>query len=491
MKKAFCMRDCLAVEDPCFWLNLVKQGKYKEAWLEIMKVNPLPAVCGYVCPHPCESSCKRILLDEPIAINNIEKFLGEKALANAWLPPVLKGDTKPQRIAVVGSGPSGLSCAYQLARIKYGVTIYESLPVLGGMLRVGIPEFRLPKSVLTKEINNILDFGVGFQEAILVDHDFLENLKKNYDAVFLAVGLQKSRKLNIPGEDGPAVLYGLDFLKEVNFGGRVNLGKKVVVIGGGNTAIDVARAARKTGSDVYIFYRRTRNEMPAITSEVEEAVKEGIKIQELAMPVGIGGGLLECKRVKAGGFAPIEGSNFKEEFDSLIVAIGEEKDKSLKIPESEKVFVSQDAGTVAAAIKAGREAAERIDIFLQKKIVFRNEKEYLVICEGPEFYTTTKTRRKSAKSEAKRCLGCGFEITGKGKVAVDAERCKGCGLCADICPYQVLEMGSHFNSQGYHPAFAMYPDLCRACGLCVLMCPDAAIEIWRSEDGKENPAQGK
>ena len=489
--KAVCAKNCLAGGDPCFWLNLAKQGKFKEAWIEIVKYNPLPAVIGRVCPHPCEDVCKRALLDEPISINVLEGHIGELALANSWRLPVTIGKRKNFFVAVVGTGPAGLSCAYQLARQKYRVEIFDELPVLGGAMRVGIPEFRLPRNILDREIANILMAGITVRVAGLhVDANTLERIKDSYDAVFIATGLQKSRKLNIHGEDAENVLYGLEFLKKVNLGEPVSLGKRVIVIGGGNVAIDAARTAKRYGCKVSIFYRRSRAEMPALETEIIQALAEGVKIEGLALPVEISEGLIKFQRAELGAPdetgrkkpVPIEGAYFARYFDSLIIAAGEEKDRPFFAGDDAKFFVVKDEGTVAEAIKAGREAAFKLIGAVEQKA-----ENQPVLPEDADFYLTPEKRISvgrcpaSAVKEAKRCLGCGFETEGIAEVLIDEERCKGCGLCLDVCPVQILELANYFNSRGYKPAVAKGPKKCRGCTWCKLVCPDGAIKI-RKED---------
>jgi len=333
-----CELFCPINQDIRKWLSLAQEEKFQEAWQVILEKNPLPAVIGRVCPHFCENNCNRKDLDESVAIQALEKFLGDEALRRGWSLPIRKIEPKTKKIAIIGSGPAGLSCAYQLAQEGYKVTIFEELPVIGGMLSVGIPDYRLPKTILAQEIeNNVLSLGIEVKKNVKVDDAILKEISKDFDAIFIAAGAQKSTKLNVDGENATGVISGLDFLEKINLGQTLELGKEVTVIGGGNTAIDAAHSALRLGAKVTIFYRRSRKEMPAIESEVKAAEKAGVKIQTLATPVKIiaqdsrvtG---LECIRMTLGekdesGRArpiPIENSNFSIQTDMVIAAIGEE-----------------------------------------------------------------------------------------------------------------------------------------------------------------------
>lgn len=266
----------------------------------------------------------------------------------------------------------------------------------------------------------------------------------------------------------------MDFLESVNLGPKITLGKKVIIIGGGNTAIDVARTVKKLGSEAVIFYRRTKAEMPAIKEEVAKAQAEGIEIKERVVPLKVLDGLtLEFKT---------ECATFQTLADNMIVAIGEEKEE-LPGAEDGRIFIAKDSGTVAGAIRAGREAAERI-----VKISVSPNSKIRPAVNDLEFYRTPQERiavlsPDSAGKEAKRCLGCGFETEGLAEVSINQDRCKGCGLCVWTCPYQVLELADNFNIHGYQPAFARNPEKCRGCAWCALICPDAAVEIAK---GREN-----
>lgn len=313
---------------------------FEEAWRLLTEKNPLPAVCARVCPHPCEGECNRLEKDCAVAVNNIERFLGDWAISGGLRFTKLTEEVQPERIAVVGSGPSGLSCAYHLARRGYKVTIFEAFRKAGGMLRYGIPAYRLPRQVLDAEIQRILDLGVDLRLNVAVGKDVtLDELRANYDSIFLGIGAQNSAKLHCPGEDSCGVFSGLEFLRLVNSGEEVDIGQEVVVIGGGNTAIDAARVARRLKARVTLLYRRTRVEMPATQEEISGAEEEGVNLHFLAAPVEIesrGGRILQlvCQRMTLGepddsgrrSPVPILSDTFSIPADSIIVAVSQQPD---------------------------------------------------------------------------------------------------------------------------------------------------------------------
>jgi len=409
-----CQHICPLEQDVSCYIGLIAQGQFEKAIEIVRRENPLPSICGRVCTATCEAKCRAGEGDgEAISIRMLKRFLADYEREKG-LDLIPKPEQKrSQQVAIVGSGPAGLTCAYYLALDGYRVTIYESLPVAGGMLAVGIPEYRLPKDILNWEIENIRKLGVDIKTNTTVGTDIrLEDLWSKYDAVFIATGTHKGLKMNIKGEGLPQVIDAVDFLRDLHLGREPKVGQKVAVVGGGDAAIDAARVAKRLGKDVQILYRRTRREMPAIKEEVEEAIKEGIEIQFLVTPVRVlseNGRLkgLECIRMELGSIdrsgrrrpVPIEGSEFTIEIDTLIPAIGQQPDLSvisssdrLKLtkyntievnPETfhagiDGVFAGGDVvsgpNTVTAAMAHGKIAAQMIHKYIQEQPIERKYK---------------------------------------------------------------------------------------------------------------------
>lgn len=356
-----CENTCPVRCDAAGYIALISAGKYEEA-LELIRLTmPLAGICGRVCNHPCENMCKRGDLDQPIAIASLKRFASDWEIQQGKMaPPTFIEKSKNKRVAIIGSGPAGLNAAYHLGRQGYHVTIFEALPVVGGMLAVGIPEYRLPRKILEHDVKFICQHNVEIKTNQVWGRDFkIDDLfQDGYQAIFLAVGAHLNQKMNIPGEDAKGVLPGIDFLRRVNLGDRVEIGEKVVVIGGGNVAFDAARTALRMGAkEVSIVYRRTREEMPANKEEIEEAEHEKIKLVYLTAPKSIlkeDGKVkaLECQRMELGDFdasgrrrpIPIKGSEFLMEVDTIIPAIGYQPD--LSCLQQEKGFIKNDDGTL-------------------------------------------------------------------------------------------------------------------------------------------------
>jgi NADPH-dependent glutamate synthase beta subunit-like oxidoreductase len=289
-----CQAGCPNGNDVRGWIGLIAQHEktgmtreraYTAAWRQLAENNPFPATLGRVCPHPCEAHCSRAEREGAVAINALERFLGDWAIAHGLELPRTDAETLPESIGVVGAGPAGLSFAYQMARRGYHVTVYERSSKAGGMLMHGIPEYRLPEEVVAAEVQRILDLGVELRLDTGVGRDVsLAELRARHPVLFLGIGAQSALGLGIPGETGPDVWRGTEFLDLLNAGKRVEVGRRVVVVGGGNSAVDAARSARRLGAKVTLLYRRTRHEMPAGDEEVDEAIEEGVHLVLLAAP---------------------------------------------------------------------------------------------------------------------------------------------------------------------------------------------------------------
>lgn len=396
-----CQEACPIHQDTRGYVGLIARGKFREAFELIREVNPLPAVCGYICHHPCEEACLRDAVDDPVPIRLLKRFVAEYEAERGNIPLRPKKKRK-EKILIVGSGPAGLAAANDLALLGYQVKVVEALPVLGGMLRTGIPAFRLPREILEKEIEAIKELGVDMETGYrFIFDDDGESLKKlGFQAAFVSIGAQQSAKLRIPGENLKGVFHGVEFLRDLNLGKTMDVGKRVCVIGGGNVALDVARSAVRLGAKkVAVYYRRTKKEMPAIPEEVEEARLEGVAFRFLCAPIRISGksrkaAEMECVRMKLGEPdetgrripVPIEGSTFRVEADTIIAAIGQEVDRSslqgfelhpdgtIRVdPETgatsiQGIFAGGDVvsgpGWAIDAIGAGKKGARSIDHFL-------------------------------------------------------------------------------------------------------------------------------
>ncbi|MFZ1036241.1 MAG: FAD-dependent oxidoreductase [Smithella sp.] len=500
LQQPSCQYHCPAGANIRDYLQILsKGGSFEDAWRIITKTNPMPAITGRVCPHPCESSCNRAGVDSSLNISSLERAVGdygiEKGLAFEKPAKALK-----EKVAVVGSGPSGMSCAYQLARLGYQVTVYETNGKPGGMLTYAIPNYRLPEAVVDSELQKIIDLGITMKLCTTVGKDVLiDSLKKEFAAIYVAVGAQAGTALGIKGEGANSVYSGLAFLKSIKEKKPLIPGKKVFVVGGGNTAIDSARAARRMGSEVTVLYRRTLSEMPAHAAEVEAAQAEGVKIDFLCAPVSVsanGKGSISCVRMELGypdesgrpRPMPIKGSDFEMAFDTLITAVGQdlrpEGFEELLISSwigadelgqtSQKgIFTGGDAasgpGLVAEAIGAGSKAAIAIDVFINGgKVDLAEKKEIsykdVPLNDWPKIVRNiagelpVKQRLAAAaaevnmplnpeqvQSEVKRCLGCGMQEPKFTGMPYFGKVCLACHNCEAICPQGALSFPYYYQ----------------------------------------------
>jgi heterodisulfide reductase subunit A-like polyferredoxin len=478
-----CQSSCPASVHAQGYIALISKGKYKEA-LELHRMhNPLPLICGRVCPAPCEISCNRDEVDTPLAIAALKRFIADYELEHNddEVEPFEK--TIDKKIAVIGSGPAGLTVAYYLSEMGYHATIFEALSVAGGMLAVGIPDYRLPKDILNAEINYIKKKGVDIILNKKFGQDFdLKTLKKDgFDAVFLGIGAHASKKLAIPGEDLNGVIYGVDFLRNVKLGNKVDLGKKVAVIGGGDVAVDSVRVAGRMGSSAFIIYRRTEKEMPAHDSEIQETKTEGIEINYLTQPVKILGNNgkvsgIECVKMELGDPdetgrkrpVPVKGSEFTIEVDTVIPAIGQNpsleslEDLGLKISKQGTILVNEDThetnlpgvfsagdcesgpSTVVSAIGAARDTAYAIDAFLKGEVYSpEKEKENIISFRELEIEGDVPQEERVKISHippSKRKKNFNEIVKGLSEkdAVLEAERCLNCGVCSGC--YQCLKV---------------------------------------------------
>jgi len=471
-----CRLGCPARVNVQGYVALIAQGRYKEAIDLIREVNPLPAICGYVCPHPCEEECNRREIDDPIAIAALKRFAADNIdYDDAEDAEDATKEKRAEKIAIIGSGPAGLTAAYYLAKSGYPVRIFEKLPVPGGMLAAGIPEYRLPRDILKKEIEYIKREGekIEIETGVEIDKDGFETLNRDYNAIFISIGADKSIALGIRGESLKGVVHGVEFLRELNLGNNVEPGKKVAVVGGGDVAIDAARCALRLGSDVTIVYRRSREEMPAREEEVADAEEEGVKITYLTNPSRIIGDDrvqgMECVKMELGEPdksgrrrpVPIEGSEFILDVDTVILAVGQQsalgflEGSGIEIDGNwvkvdgngrtnvEGVFAAGDAvtgpATVIDAIAGGRKAAEAIDSYLRGAPLPESEDEEKEKIGIEDIKTRLpelekKERRKIAKIPIKRRRDSfeGVELGFTEEDAIEeAKRCLRCGICAD------------------------------------------------------------
>jgi formate dehydrogenase beta subunit len=520
-----CRKACPAGIDVPRYIRHIKDGDFSQALAVIRERIPFPHVCGYACLHPCEAKCARVLFDEAVSI----RMLKRRAAESGRIKPAKAAKHPPtgKRVAVIGSGPCGLTAAYFLCNLGYEVTVYEALPLPGGMLRYGIPEYRLPEEIVDREISLIRESGVAIITGTPVSS--AEAMRgKGFDAVLAATGAWKPHKMGIPGEESKEVIEGLSFLKKVNEGKAPFIGTKVIVVGGGNTAMDVSRAAVRLGASVTQLYRRTQQEMPAVSEEIMGALEEGVLVKYLTAPVRIGNGQVTCIRMRLGEAdasgrrmpVPIPESEYLLPFDTLIVAVGQSADAvAIDLQErnngtiqvnqgslttsKDGIFAAGDAvsgpSTIIDAIAQGREACCAIDLFLGGTgIIPEALPEADVTGNTPQETAPRGSHRAEVKTialkkrratfdsvergfdritsitEASRCLSCDLRDF---DVKINDLICKDCGYCREVCSLGIFEQSPNFNPSGYKPAVPVHTDQCIGCLRCLYICPDFAITI--------------
>ncbi len=523
-----CRAACPAHTDVQAYVGLIAQGRYTEAFEVITAPNPIASVCSMICHHPCEQACRRCAVDEPLAVRHLKRFAIEKSADYRRAKRMFVQKTKGKSIGIIGSGPSGLTAARDLADIGYGVTIYERHPVLGGMLACAIPPYRLPREVLKEDIDDIISKGVEVKTGCEIGKDLkMDDLMRQHDAVLIAVGLSRSRSLNIPGVDGPGVFLAIPFLEDIAFGKKPSLGSKVIVIGGGNVAMDVARSARRLGvKNVQMVCLESAEEMPAWKWEVDEALEEGIKISHRWGPKAVrreNGTVKGLEVVKVmsvfdqnGRFNPSFDNNQASfiEADTIIITIGQMSDISFlegspvktdergriewnpatQMSSAKGVFVSGEVvtgpGSAIAAVANGHRAALAIHLYLQGETIEgtlpEQEREKIAQLPAEVIEKITREERQRIRHIAPevRCDAMvHFEIGYDEEEALkEAGRCRGCGggavvnknkcmaclTCLRVCPYGAPVVTAYSEIR---------PEYCQACGLCAPECPGQAISM--------------
>jgi 2-oxoacid:acceptor oxidoreductase delta subunit (pyruvate/2-ketoisovalerate family) len=502
-----CNAQCPAGEDIQGWLFHAESGDYESAWKHLTKDNPFPATMGRVCYHSCEGACNRAQVDEAVGINSVERFLGDEALKKGWKLPAPEAETG-KHILVVGAGPSGMSAAYHLRRLGHKVTVKEAGPLMGGMMRFGIPKYRLPRDVLDAEMQRIVDMGVTVQLGTKVA-DIAQTMKDGgFDAAFLAVGAHIAKRAFIPAKDSSRILDAVSVLRSMEGEDQPMLGRKVVVYGGGNTAIDVARTAKRLGAtEAIIVYRRTREKMPAHDFEVEEALEEGVMVKWLSTIKNAGDGALTIEKMKLDekGNPQPTGEFETLEADSVVLALGQDVDLSLLEGVSDLevkdgvvqvnlqtmmtghpgLFAGGDMvpadRNVTVAIGHGKKAARNIDAWLRGVTVAPVHKHAVATFYriNPWYYSDAPKTIRPQLDIARRTSSFD-EVQGgltESNALFEARRCMSCGNCFEcdncygVCPDNaVIKLGPGNGFQFNY-------DYCKGCGICVSECPCGSIEM--------------
>jgi 2-oxoacid:acceptor oxidoreductase delta subunit (pyruvate/2-ketoisovalerate family) len=501
-----CNDACPAGENIQEWLYQAEPGDYERAWRQLVEDNPFPAVMGRICFHPCETACNRAQLDEAVGINAVERFLGDLAIERGWSLPPARSDSG-KRVLVIGAGPAGLSATYHLRRLGHHVRLVDSAPMLGGMMRYGIPAYRLPRAVLDAEITRIVALGVDVELGHTVQDIEGERRDGGFDAVFLAVGAQLGRRVEIPAGDSSRVLDAVSLLHRVAAGDPPRLGRRVVVYGGGDTALDAARTTHRLGAtDAVVVYRRNREHMPAHGDELEEALVEGVTMRWLSTVSRFDGDrlVLEKMRLDDEGFPEPTGEFEELDADSLVLALGQDTDLSLlgqatdvavddgvvevlptMMTGERGVFAGGDAvpseRTATVAIGHGKRAARGIDAFVSGRAPDDARRHELATFDRVNtWYFSDAPRTRRPELERARRQSTFDEVVGgltEENALFEARRCLSCGNCFEcdncfgVCPDNaVIKLGRSLRYEFDY-------DFCKGCGICVQECPCGAIDM--------------
>ncbi|HEY3545211.1 MAG TPA: NAD(P)-binding protein [Propionicimonas sp.] len=502
-----CNSGCPAGENIQEWLRLVKAGKEEAAWRELVKNNPFPAIHGRVCYHPCEAACNRVELDGSVSIHSVERYLGDLAIEKGWTFEKPRFSTG-RRVLVIGAGPSGLSAAYQLARMGHEVEIRDSSDVPGGMMRYGIPEYRLPRNILDAEVARLLDLGVRIVNNYTVKDLLADQAEGGFEATFVAIGAHLSKRVDIPNRDASKIVDAVTFLRDVASGERPLIGRKVAIYGGGNTAMDAARVARRLGAEESIIvYRRTEEQMPAHAEEREGALREGVKMNWLRTISSLDEGDLtvEIMELDENGRAQGTGRFEKLEADTVILALGQEADSNFlrRIPGMHfehdvvqvdprtlmtgvpGIFAGGDAvpseRTVTIGVGHGKRAATQIDAWLAGREAVSRPKHDLASFDKLNLWYFGDARRSTQPElEPSERVTDFDEIVGgltDEQAHVEAARCLSCGNCFECdgclgaCPEgAVIKLGTGLR-------YRFDYDKCTGCATCYGQCPVHAIDM--------------
>jgi 2-oxoacid:acceptor oxidoreductase delta subunit (pyruvate/2-ketoisovalerate family) len=504
-----CNHACPAGENIQQWLYHAEDGGYEAAWRQIMQDNPLPAVMGRICYRPCETACNRAQLDSAVGINSVERFLGDEAIKQGWTIPVSAQPTG-KRVLVVGSGPSGLSAAYHLRLLGHEVTIRDSAPAPGGMMRYGIPAYRLPREILDAETGRILAMGVALEAGLPVTGIEAALADGSFDAAFLAVGAQRGKRAYIPAGDSARILDAVTLLHSMEGNGQPQLGRRVAIYGGGDTAIDAARTARRLGAtDAVIVYRRTRAQMPAHEVEVEEATDEGVRMMWLSTIARADEGKLTIEKMQLdeSGFPQPTGEFTELDADAVVLALGQEAELALLdgvpgvtisdgvvqvggdlMTGHPGIFAGGDMvpadRTATVAIGHGKKAARSIDAWLRGTSAGtpppQQQSRLADAGRLNTWYYSDAPATMRPRLDLARRISTFDEVTGgldESTALFEARRCLSCGNCFEcdncygVCPDNaVIKLGP---GQRYQIDL----DYCKGCGICAAECPCGAIDM--------------